>query len=723
MAIGKLDFSRSSVTNPFVDLGDSLIKTGAHYDQLEQQRIANERQAKLDARAEELWNQQQQERQASQYMMGELAKGRQIANNATMWNAADKNPQLFDKLAILPTDTPEQIAAKTKQQEAVGKLAITPTADMMETNTQQLGRVLKDTQSKYSGYIPGEMFKEYRAGLLADTIAQQQKEKEIASEQKALRKESQRDVIEMAKAGLKAHGGGGGGLTLGDDGDVVIGSANTAGKVLQHQIKTAMKENDAFSAGVAAIDKAISDKVTKDKLSVTPEDIAKIKENATSVYKTLLSQKADPADAAHMVSTAAAGSLTKDPTTWNPATWFGPGYKTSDIALDKNTQDALLASGKRGKDLENALMMAMMSNGRVGNGANFGEYAALTKNLIKENEKEYAKLEAEKLAARLSPEERQANSLASKLGAILTPTAASTVPTAKNSVGTSAFDSSGVAKDTGSKKESNLQKLFAETATPDDGVKKDTTDVVDKSSAPKQVATVVTTAEKTKDMSPAEKTAYYKANMYKYRDPNMTEQQFFEAEKATDAAAVERASVDKLQATLNSALGNATGQRAEMRLINTLRDEGKDTSPEGLLHLASITKDKDLSQLLSKAAKNRVLENPDPKYDAIKEQWKQDELNRAKWHAVVGAASAIPVGGVLSKVLGRVTPEVAAATPNLAIPVSEVVATTGTQRLAERAQQLILKGAENLSSTERQWLQRYAERTPESAEAINKFLK
>ena len=127
MAIARLDFNRGQVTNPTADFGDSLLKLGEQFRQLEQQSIVNERaekQLQMQQAAEDRAAEQFGILKNEKVAANEYAKALRSATDGNVVSVQDQA-----KLAAISQDqslTPEQRAnvignvlpAMTKRYEA-----------------------------------------------------------------------------------------------------------------------------------------------------------------------------------------------------------------------------------------------------------------------------------------------------------------------------------------------------------------------------------------------------------------------------------------------------------------------------------------------------------------------------------------------------------------------------------------------------------------------------
>ena len=415
MAISKLDFARGRVVNPLDSIGDDLLKFGSSLHQQEKDRLAAERQ-------NEMLNMQKQEHQMKleeqarqlaetdnykKFVVG-LTAPKEMAEASALYNQ-NNNPILqkqVNDMAFTATDTPEDVARKTKLQEDLGKFGSTMSAmpEFKETEYQKGKRILAEMGDK----APLAGIKQLREMEAAQIASDAAKSKDLTE----TIKHAQDGLLKLEIEAMKQ--GKGLGTITGDNGETyAVGGTGSSKAYNPFDFKTTQTKLlvDAEKKGLMALNSAFESK----EAGKAPELPAALVDRATKAYETLTAAGYD----GELVAKDVVRNLKDDPKFYDI---FATGQK--DVKLT-DAQTSVLDRLKKGTDalhaaeLEKAQYAHMAAQAR-NDGATGAEilkaYGPVYHNQI-------AKAEADKALLALTPEQRQAQATMSYLGKMMAPKA------------------------------------------------------------------------------------------------------------------------------------------------------------------------------------------------------------------------------------------------------------------------------------------------------------
>ena len=231
MAISKLDFARGQVVNPLDSIGDDLLKFGSSLHQQDKDRLAAERQNELLTmqKQEHQMKLDEQARQLAEtdnykkFVVG-LSAPKEMAEASALYNQ-NNNPILqkqVNDMAFVPTDTPEDVARKTKLQEDLGEFGSTMSAmpEFKETEYQKGKRILAGMGDN----APLAAIKQLREMEAAQIASDAAKSKDLTE----TAKHAQDGLLKLEIEAMKQ--GKGGGVTVNDDGSYTINGGSNSNK-------------------------------------------------------------------------------------------------------------------------------------------------------------------------------------------------------------------------------------------------------------------------------------------------------------------------------------------------------------------------------------------------------------------------------------------------------------------------------------------------------------
>lgn len=438
MAIAKQDFNRGQVVNPLSTFGDDLQKFGINLRQQELDRLAAERQANADKRAQEQLDMQKQQyadqkekEAAMQAFAANISKPRQLAESSALFKQVDADKAAFDKrmesvaytepenvytsgttdqatkdrLVASGLVNPAEVERKTKQQMDLAGMVLAPTDAMKETRTQQIERVMQEMASKGQP-ITTAVYQELDKARLADETAKTAKEKSLDE----LIKDSKKERIDMLKYGATAlDKSRSGGVTVDDDGTLHYGGA-AGTKALTSALDAEKKRIIGYQDAIASIPAAINKVTEKNKPT---EDVrAAMTKSANELVDALVANKVDPKVASELV----ASQLSAGESGYLWGTLFGKDGSVK--AINPDTMNSLIASGKKLSEIEQQKAL-VTAGGSVPKGSMAYELGV---GLSRQADADLASLKAKKQVLDMTPEERQYAATKNRLDEILKPT-------------------------------------------------------------------------------------------------------------------------------------------------------------------------------------------------------------------------------------------------------------------------------------------------------------
>lgn len=424
MAISKLDFARGHVVNPLDSIGDDLLKFGSSLHQQDKDRLAAERQ-------NEMLNMQKQEHQMKldeqarqlaetdnykKFVVG-LNAPKEMAEASALYNQ-NNNPILqkqVNDMAFTATDTPEDVARKTKLQEDLGKFGSTMSAmpEFKETEYQKGKRILAEMGDK----APLAGIKQLREMEAAQIASDAAKSRDLTETAKHAQDNLLKLQIETAK-----HGTGdtitttnGTVLPIGGGNSKVYNPFSFGVKQTEDKVKNYEEGTKALTSRMDALGAGKAEDVKTGQRVMAMDALNKY---AAEGY--------DPADLASIITT----KFQKEPSFYE--VWKD---KQTGIVLTPEELKPLEAKRTATATLDNiklqeaqfASVLAQARNGGATGAEILKAYGPVYQNQI-------AKAEADKALLALTPEQRQAQATMSYLGKMMAPKAdaADTVASREN---------------------------------------------------------------------------------------------------------------------------------------------------------------------------------------------------------------------------------------------------------------------------------------------------
>lgn len=416
MAISKLDFARGQVVNPLDSIGDDLLKFGSSLHQQDKDRLAAEKQ-------NEMLNMQKQEHQMKldeqarqlaetdnykKFVVG-LSAPKEMAEASALYNQ-NNNPILqkqVNDMAFAPTDTPEDVARKTKLQEDLGKFGSTMSAmpEFKETEYQKGKRILAGMGDS----APLAAIKQLREMEAAQIASDAAKSKDLTETAKHAQDSLLKLQIEAAKNGTgdTITTTNGTVLPIGGGNSKVYNPFSFGVKQTEDKVKNYEEGTKALTSRMDALGAGKAEDVKTGQRIMAMDALNKY---AAEGY--------DPADLASIITT----KFQKEPSFYE--VWKD---KQTGIVLTPEELKPLEAKRTATATLDNmklqeaqfASVLAQARNGGATGAEILKVYGPVYQNQI-------AKAEADKALLALTPEQRQAQATMSYLGKMMAPKADAT---------------------------------------------------------------------------------------------------------------------------------------------------------------------------------------------------------------------------------------------------------------------------------------------------------
>ena len=418
MAISKLDFARGQVVNPLGSIGDDLLKFGSSLHQQEKDRLAAERQ-------NEMLNMQKQEHQMKleeqarqlaetdnykKFVVG-LNAPKEMAEASALYNQ-NNNPILqkqVNDMAFAPTDTPEDVARKTKLQEDLGKFGSTMSAmpEFKETEYQKAKRILAEMGDK----APLAGIKQLREMEAAQIASDAAKSKDLTETVK----HAQDGLLKLEIEAMKQ--GKGGGVTVNDDGSYTINGGSNSNKTY-NPAKFEVKQLTSYGKDDAAGKTTLYSGIERKGAGKATDLTSKQQDILLAGYNKYVGEGYNPTDIARVL----VANTPNDPAAWQIWKDNPKEITLTPEQLKQQEPGKLLLDKTRAAELKEAQFdyMASQAKNSEATGAEILKaYGPVYQNQI-------AKAEADKALLALTPEQRQAQATMSYLGKIMAPKAEAT---------------------------------------------------------------------------------------------------------------------------------------------------------------------------------------------------------------------------------------------------------------------------------------------------------